>query len=278
MPQAPPPSTATGRSLIEVRGLSKWFGTHQVLKSVSLRVERSEVLCIIGPSGSGKSTLLRCINRLEDYQEGDVSLEGAPIDLVMPGGNRGKARSGTRRHALAMVFQQFNLWPHMTALENVTQPLILVQTKRPDEAREIGRRVLDKVGLAAKLDAYPAQLSGGQQQRVGIARALAIDPAVILFDEPTSSLDPELIGEVLAVIKGLAREGMTMIIVTHEMSFASEIADRVIFMDDGAIVEEGAPGALFRTPKSQRLSQFLRTWVERSTLFHGGVSERAKLG
>jgi polar amino acid transport system ATP-binding protein len=274
MPQAPPP-TAPDRSLIEVKALSKWYGPHQVLKAVSLSVERSEVLCVIGPSGSGKSTLLRCINRLEDYEKGEVLLEGVPIAGAGPHKGRPEPGSGPPKHAIAMVFQQFNLWPHMTALENVTQPLILVQKKKPEEAHEIGRRVLDKVGLSAKLDAYPAQLSGGQQQRVGIARALAIDPAVILFDEPTSSLDPELIGEVLSVIKALVQEGMTMIIVTHEMSFASEVADRVVFMDEGAIVEEGPPSLLFRNPESRRLGQFLRTWVERSTLFHGVAAEKS---
>jgi len=274
MPQAPPPSSGT-RSLIEVKALSKWFGPHQVLKAVSLGVERSEVLCVIGPSGSGKSTLLRCINRLEDYEDGEVLLEGVPIAGTGPRRGRPEPASQPAKHAIAMVFQQFNLWPHMTALDNVTQPLVLVQKKKPEEAREIGRRVLDKVGLSSKLDAYPARLSGGQQQRVGIARALAIDPAVILFDEPTSSLDPELIGEVLSVIKALVQEGMTMIIVTHEMSFASEVADRVVFMDEGAIVEEGPPALLFRNPKSQRLGQFLRTWVERSTLFHGVATEKS---
>jgi polar amino acid transport system ATP-binding protein len=267
------PAVSTAAPIIELRQLSKWFGAQQVLRSVSLKVARSEVTCVIGPSGSGKSTLLRCINALEDHQEGEVLLEGEPVAAGR--GGQGAARAplaGRPRHAIAMVFQQFNLWPHMTALENVSQPLILVQKKPVEEARQIGRRVLDKVGLSAKLDAYPLQLSGGQQQRVGIARALAIDPAVILFDEPTSSLDPELIGEVLSVIKDLAREGMTMVIVTHEMSFASEVADRVIFMDEGAIVEEGPPSALFRNPKSPRLAQFLRTWVERSTLFHGGAN------
>src|SRR5262249_46424331 len=244
----------------------------EVLRSVALQGARSEGPCVIGPSGSGTSRLLRCINAPEDHEEGEVLLEGEPVGAAERA-RRGAARAalaGRPRHAIAMVFQQFNLWPHMTALENVSQPLILVQKKPVEEARAIGRRVLDKVGLSAKLDAYPLQLSGGQQQRVGIARALAIDPAVILFDEPTSSLDPELIGEVLSVIKDLAREGMTMVIVTHEMSFASDVADRVIFMDEGAIVEEGPPSALFRNPKSQRLAQFLRTWVERSTLFHGG--------
>ena len=244
--------------LISVVNLSKSYGTHQVLRSVSLSVQRSEVVCIIGPSGSGKSTLLRCINHLEPYDAGDVLVSGLPF-------SGGGAESARRR--IAMVFQQFNLWPHMTVLQNVTQPLVLVHGKPRAAAEAIGRAVLTKVGLVDKLAAFPAQLSGGQQQRVGIARALAIDPAVILFDEPTSSLDPELVGEVLQVIRTLASEGMTMVVVTHEMGFAAQVATRVVFIDHGMIIEEGPPETLFRAPRSERLRQFLQTWIERNALF-----------
>src|ERR1700688_4197732 len=202
MPSVPP--------LIEVVGVSKWFGAHRVLSSVSFAVEPSEVVCIIGPSGSGKSTLLRCMNFLEEFEEGEIHLRGIPVGYASSAAGR-RIRDKERnleklRRDLAMVFQQFNLWPHMTVLDNVAQPLILVHKKRPAEARERARRVLEKVGLAEKIGEYPLRLPGGQQQRVGIARALAVEPAAILFDEPTSSLDPELIGEVLSVMKGLARE------------------------------------------------------------------------
>ena len=248
MPSVPP--------LIEVVGVSKWFGAHRVLSSVSFAVEPSEVVCIIGPSGSGKSTLLRCMNFLEEFEEGEIHLRGIPVGYASSAAGR-RIRDKERnleklRRDLAMVFQQFNLWPHMTVLDNVAQPLILVHKKRPAEARERARRVLEKVGLAEKIGEYPLRLSGGQQQRVGIARALAVEPAAILFDEPTSSLDPELIGEVLSVMKGLAREGLTMVIVTHEMHFAAEVADRVIFLDHGVKVEEGSPSELFFHPKSER--------------------------
>jgi polar amino acid transport system ATP-binding protein len=249
--------------LISVVNLSKSYGTHQVLRSVSLSVQRSEVVCIIGPSGSGKSTLLRCVNNLEPYDAGDVLVSG--LKLGSSGSN--SAASNRARRRIAMVFQQFNLWPHMTVLQNVTQPLVLVHGKSRAQAEVIGRAVLAKVGLVDKLAAYPAQLSGGQQQRVGIARALAIDPAVILFDEPTSSLDPELVGEVLQVIRALASEGMTMVVVTHEMGFAAQVATRVVFIDHGMIIEEGPPDTLFRAPRSERLRQFLQTWIERNALF-----------
>jgi len=257
--------------LIEAVGVSKWFGAHQVLSSVSFAVEPSEVVCIIGPSGSGKSTLLRCMNFLEEFEEGEIYLRGVPVGYANSAAGRrirDKERNlETLRRDLAMVFQQFNLWPHMTVLDNVAQPLILVHKKRPEEARERARRVLEKVGLAEKIGEYPLRLSGGQQQRVGIARALAVEPAAILFDEPTSSLDPELIGEVLSVMKELAREGLTMVIVTHEMHFAAEVADRVIFLDRGVKVEEGVPSELFFRPKSERTRRFLETWIERNSLF-----------
>jgi polar amino acid transport system ATP-binding protein len=249
-----------------------------VLKSVSLAIRPSEVVCVIGPSGSGKSTLLRCLNFLEEYAEGEVRVNGTLLGYRL--GADGKrvadslARVNQLRRGIAMVFQQFNLWPHMTVLQNVVQPLVLVQRKRRDEAEAIGRSVLGKVGLLDKLGAYPSQLSGGQQQRVGIARALAIDPSVILFDEPTSSLDPELVGEVLQVIRALASEGMTMVVVTHEMGFAAQVASRVVFIDHGTIIEEGPPDTLFRAPRSERLRQFLQTWIERSALFPTAASNR----
>ncbi|MCS0494784.1 amino acid ABC transporter ATP-binding protein [Ancylobacter sp. GSK1Z-4-2] len=257
--------------MVVVRNLSKWYGAHQVLHNVSMEVNRSEVLCIIGPSGSGKSTLLRCVNFLEDFAEGEVRVGGRLLgyreDLKgrrVPDSRENVARV---RRGISMVFQQFNLWPHLSVLENVAQPLVVVQRKPRAEAEAKARQVLDRVGLAAKLDAYPNQLSGGQQQRVGIARALAIDPELILFDEPTSALDPELVGEVLQVIKRLADDGLTMVVVTHEMGFAAQVADRVIFIDHGAIVEQGPPQTLFRNPGSERLAQFLETWVERNQIF-----------
>ncbi len=220
------------QALIEVSNVSKWFGPHQVLTQISFTVRRSEVVCIIGPSGSGKSTLLRCINFLEDYQEGRISIRGKMIGYSIDRlGNRirDKERNvDAIRRDVAMVFQQFNLWPHMTVLENVAQPLVLVQGKGRREAHGRALQALEKVGLASKGDEYPMRLSGGQQQRVGIARALAVEPAVILFDEPTSSLDPELVGEVLQVMKQLAREGMTMVVVTHEMHFELDPGFRTI--------------------------------------------------
>ena len=256
--------------VIEVRGLGKSFGLHRVLSGIDLAVQPSEVLCIIGPSGSGKSTLLRCMNFLEPYDEGEVLVNGQLLGYRLDAaGNRVRdslANVNALRRRLAMVFQSFNLWPHMTALQNVTEPLVLVQGKTRPEADAIGRETLAKVGLAAKLAAYPAQLSGGQQQRVGIARALAISPAAILFDEPTSALDPELVGEVLQTIRQLAADGMTMVIVTHEMGFAARVADRVMFLDEGRIVEEGPPGRLFAAPRSERLRQFLQTWTERNQI------------
>jgi polar amino acid transport system ATP-binding protein len=269
-------------ALLRVANVSKWFGGHQVLNSVSLSVQRSEVVCIIGPSGSGKSTLLRCMNFLEEYQSGEIFIRGKLIGYA-------NARSGQRvrdsernidalRRNVAMVFQQFNLWPHMSVLDNVAQPLVLVHGKPKAEAHARARQVLEKVGLGDKIDEYPLRLSGGQQQRVGIARALAVEPAAILFDEPTSSLDPELVGEVLQVMKQLAGEGMTMVIVTHEMHFAAEVADRVIFLDQSTKVEEGTPREVFFNPKNERTRRFLETWAERNSLFtrnHAETAQRA---
>jgi len=255
--------------IIRVEHLYKLFGPLEVLHDVSLSVDRSEVLCVIGPSGSGKSTLLRCISLLEPYSAGRVYVEGALLGFREVGGRlvRDRLRNIDRiRRNLGVVFQQFNLWPHMTALRNVAEALVLVKRLPRRTAEEIGRAMLAKVGLADKTEVYPSRLSGGQQQRVAIARALAMEPHVMLFDEPTSSLDPELVGEVLQVMKQLAAEGMTMVVVTHEMGFAAEAADRVVFMDAGAIVEEGPASRIFRNPHSNRLQQFLQTWKERNVI------------
>jgi polar amino acid transport system ATP-binding protein len=273
--------TSNGEAaLLRVSNVSKWFGDHRVLNSVSLAVRRSEVVCIIGPSGSGKSTLLRCMNFLEEYQSGEILIRGKLIGYAAaPSGQR--VRDSERnidalRRDVAMVFQQFNLWPHMSVVDNVAQPLILVHGKPKADAYAKARAVLEKVGLGDKVDEYPLRLSGGQQQRVGIARALAVEPAAILFDEPTSSLDPELVGEVLQVMKQLAREGMTMVIVTHEMHFAAEVADRVIFLDRGIKVEEGTPKEVFFNPKNERTRRFLETWAERNSLFTKSLAESVK--
>jgi polar amino acid transport system ATP-binding protein len=214
---------------------------------------------------------LRCVNFLEDFQQGSVTVRGKTVDYTTwrsgEGARNMKSNINQIRREVAMVFQQFNLWPHMTVLENVAQPLVLVHGNNRQQARERALHMLEKVGLTAKAEEYPIRLSGGQQQRVGIARALAVEPAAILFDEPTSSLDPELVGEVLQVMKGLAREGMTMVVVTHEMHFAAEVADRVIFLDDGAKAEEGPPSEILLNSKNERTRRFLQTWVERNSLF-----------
>ncbi len=255
--------------IIQVEHLHKRFGDLEVLRDVSLTVDRSEVLCVIGPSGSGKSTLLRAIAFLEPYTAGRIHIDGALLGFVEQDGrlvpDRPRNIDRTRRH-VGMVFQQFNLWPHMTALRNVAEALVLVKGQARRAAEATARAMLTKVGLADKADTYPSRLSGGQQQRVAIARALAMEPQVLLFDEPTSSLDPELVGEVLQVMKQLAAEGMTMIVVTHEMGFAADVADRVLFMDEGAIVEHGPAKQLFREPRSERLKQFLQTWKERNLI------------
>ncbi len=230
-----------GTPLIEVRDLRKRFGENEVLRGVDLDIAKSEVVCIIGPSGSGKSTLLRCLAALDTYDQGDVRIEGELLGYTERNGKRVRASQGEInrvRRNVGMVFQQFNLWPHMTALGNVMEALRRVRHLSGNDARRRALAMLDTVGLAHKGDAYPAKLSGGQQQRVAIARALAMDPIAMLFDEPTSALDPEMISEVLDVMVDLAREGMTMMVVTHEMGFASKVAHRVIFMDKGEIVED----------------------------------------
>jgi polar amino acid transport system ATP-binding protein len=237
--------------MIELRDVHKSFGPLEVLKGITASVEKSEVVCIIGPSGSGKSTILRCINGLERYDTGDILVEGARVER--------DARSIVAiRTRVSMVFQRFNLFPHRTAIENVVEGPIFVKHEPRAEALESGRALLARVGLAEKADAYPAQLSGGQQQRVAIARALAMQPKAILFDEPTSALDPELVGEVLGVMRKLADDGMTMVVVTHEMGFASDVADRVLFIDGGVIVEQGAAKSVLNQPQHARTQDFLR--------------------
>jgi len=235
---------------IEVRDLHKYFGDNEVLKGIDFTVDDGQVVCVIGPSGSGKSTLLRCVNRLEEPTSGTVLVEGE--DITDPEIDLNAVRS-----RIGMVFQQFNLFPHMTVLDNLTIAQRRVKKRSRAEAEKVARTNLDKVGLAEKADAYPAHLSGGQQQRVAIARALSMDPDMMLFDEPTSALDPELVGDVLDVMRRLAAEGMTMMVVTHEMGFAREVGDKLVFMDDGVIVEEGDPREVLANPQHERTQQFL---------------------
>jgi len=243
--------TSSRRVAIRVAGLNKSFGDNHVLRGIDFHVDEGEVVCVIGPSGSGKSTLLRCVNRLEEPSSGSILIEG--VDILDPDADVDLLRS-----RIGMVFQSFNLFPHLTVLENLTIAQRRVRRRGRGEAESIARHNLERVGLIEKSSAYPAHLSGGQQQRVAIARALSMDPDMMLFDEPTSSLDPELVGEVLAVMRDLAGEGMTMMIVTHEMSFAREVADRVVFMDAGIVVEEGSPSAVFDAPTSERTRRFLQ--------------------
>jgi polar amino acid transport system ATP-binding protein len=235
---------------IEVRNLHKYFGDNEVLKGIDFYVNDRQVVCVIGPSGSGKSTLLRCVNRLEEPTSGTIVVDG--VDICDPEVDLDQVRS-----RIGMVFQSFNLFPHLNVLRNLTIAQQKVKGRNKDEAVEIARQNLAKVGLEGKEDAYPAHLSGGQQQRVAIARALSMDPDMMLFDEPTSALDPELVGDVLAVMRGLASEGMTMMVVTHEMGFAREVGDRLVFMDGGVIVEEGDPHEVLSNPQHQRTQSFL---------------------
>lgn len=237
--------------MIRVENLHKRFHHLHVLKGVSVRIQQGEVICVIGPSGSGKSTFLRCLNLLEKPSGGHIYIED--IDVT----DHSHVNVNEVRAEVGMVFQQFNLFPHMTALENITLAPVKVRNLTPEEATSRAYQLLDRVGLRHKADAYPQQLSGGQQQRIAIARALAMRPKVMLFDEPTSALDPEMIQEVLDVMKDLAKEGMTMVVVTHEMGFAKEVAHRVLFMDEGEIIEEGTPAQLFTNPKNERTKQFL---------------------
>ncbi|MFC9694436.1 amino acid ABC transporter ATP-binding protein [Kribbella sp. NPDC056951] len=238
-------------ALVEIKNLHKSFGSNHVLRGIDFTVEQGEVVCVIGPSGSGKSTLLRCVNLLEVPQEGQVIVRGE--EITDPDCHLDAARAG-----IGMVFQQFNLFPHLSVLANCTVAQTTVLKRKPADAEKIARANLERVGLNEKVDAFPAQLSGGQQQRVAIARALSMDPALMLFDEPTSALDPELVGDVLTVMRKLALEGMTMLVVTHEMAFAREVADRVVFMDGGVIVEQGPPAEVIGNPQQERTQLFLR--------------------
>jgi polar amino acid transport system ATP-binding protein len=244
--------------VVRVRGLSKRFGDHEVLRGIDLEVERGETLAVIGPSGSGKSTLLRCINHLELPTAGTVEIGGVPFATKVASRRQRERHLNAMRAQVGMVFQRFNLFPHRTALGNVMEGLIAVRRFPREEAAARAAAMLERVGLAGKADAYPSQLSGGQQQRVAIARALVMEPNVMLFDEATSALDPELIEEVLAVMRRLAEDGMTMIVVTHEMGFARDVARHVIFMDRGSIVERGEPAAIFVQPQHERTRAFLR--------------------
>ncbi|MCV7066552.1 amino acid ABC transporter ATP-binding protein [Mycolicibacterium houstonense] len=246
--------------MVRAESVCKNFGALHVLKGVTLDVGKGEVLCMVGPSGSGKSTFLRCINHLEQVNAGRLYVDGELIGYHERGGKLHEMRpreAAKQRRDIGMVFQHFNLFPHRTALENIIEAPMRVKKVKKDAALARARDLLDQVGLAAKADAYPAQLSGGQQQRVAIARALAMNPKLMLFDEPTSALDPELVGEVLAVIKKLAGEGMTMVVVTHEMGFAREVADKLVFMDGGVVVETGNPREVMSNPKHERTKEFL---------------------
>jgi polar amino acid transport system ATP-binding protein len=257
--------------ILQLRAVGKSYGANRVLKGIDLDIMRGEIVTLIGPSGSGKTTALRCMNFLEAYDEGEVWIKGQLLGYRSSGrtprDRDSEASIADVRRPVAMVFQQFNLWPHMSVLDNVAAPLVLAKKMPKREAREKARKALERVGMGHKADAWPASLSGGQQQRVGIARALAIEPEVMLLDEPTSALDPELVEEVLNVIRSLAQDGMTMVMVTHEMSFAAKISDKVVFMEAGAIVEAGPPAQLFGNTRTPRLQQFLKPWLERSLTF-----------
>lgn len=235
---------------IITKDLVKSFGSLEVLKGINVEIDRGEVICIIGPSGSGKSTFLRCMNQLEESTSGQIFVDGEEITA------KGADINKIRRH-IGMVFQQFNLFPHMTALENIMLAPLTLKLKSKEEAEQKARELMERVGLEDKLHSKPSDLSGGQQQRVAIARALAMEPDIMLFDEPTSALDPEMVGEVLAVMKELAAMGMTMVVVTHEMGFARDVADRVLFIDEGIVMEEGTPEEVFGSPKNKRTQEFL---------------------
>ena len=252
--------TTNGHAMVKAEEVCKRFGRLEVLKGVSLEVQPREVLCILGPSGSGKSTFLRCINHLEKIDGGRLWVDGQLVGYRQDGDKLYELRESEvsrKRAEIGMVFQRFNLFGHMTALENVIEAPVHVKKVRKGEAVERAKELLARVGLADKHDAYPSQLSGGQQQRVAIARALAMQPKLMLFDEPTSALDPELVGDVLDVMRRLAEEGMTMVVVTHEMGFAREAADRIVMMDDGRIIEEATPDRFFSAPEHERTRQFL---------------------
>ncbi len=247
-------------AMVEARGVHKYYGANQVVRGIDLTVRQGEVMCLLGPSGSGKSTFLRCINHLENIDAGTISVAGQLVGYREHNGRLHELRDSeiaARRADIGMVFQQFNLFPHMTVLENLIEAPVQVRKERAKDARGRGLALLDRVGLADKADAYPRSLSGGQQQRVAIARALNMRPQLMLFDEPTSALDPELVGEVLDVMRGLADDGMTMIVVTHEIGFAREVADTVTFMDGGVVVETGPPEQVLGAPQHERTRSFL---------------------
>jgi len=246
--------------MVRAEQVHKWYGRSHVLRGVDLQVGRREVMCVIGPSGSGKSTFLRCVNHLDKIDGGRLSVDGRLVGYVERAGRLYEMRESEvarQRQDIGMVFQRFNLFPHMTALENITEAPLRVKHQDRDEARDRAVALLDRVGLRERADAYPSQLSGGQQQRIAIARALAMEPKLMLFDEPTSALDPELVGEVLEVMRDLATEGMTMVVVTHEIGFAREVGDALLFMDEGIIMESGNPRELVANPQHERTRQFL---------------------
>lgn len=249
-------------SIIQLQNLKKRFGDNEVLHGIDLTVNKSEVVVLMGPSGSGKSTLLRCLTFLEEPTDGIIKIGKKTLKAGEKLDRKRKNEIRELRKSTGFVFQQFNLFPHKTAIENVMEGPIVVKGANKEEAREIAKTLLDKVGLGDRQNHYPSQLSGGQQQRVAIARALSMHPSVMLYDEPTSALDPELVREVLQVMKNLAQEGMTMVVVTHEMKFAKDVADRVIFMDGGVVVEEGSPEEIFNDPKEERTKRFLAMVVE----------------
>ena len=249
----------TAPPMVEAIGVCKSYGLHEVVKGIDLRVRTGEVMCLLGPSGSGKSTFLRCINHLEHIDKGSISVDGDLVGYREKGGKLYELRDkeiARRRSQIGMVFQQFNLFPHLTVLENLIEAPLRVLQEKPGPVKERARALLGRVGLADKEAAYPRHLSGGQQQRVAIARALTMKPKLMLFDEPTSALDPELVGEVLDVMRGLAADGMTMVVVTHEIAFAREVADTVAFMDEGVVLECGPPSQIFGAPKHERTKSF----------------------
>jgi polar amino acid transport system ATP-binding protein len=252
-------------SSVEIRKVDKFYGPFQALKSVDLSIPPGKVTCLIGPSGSGKSTLLRCINFLEEYDAGEIRIDGRMIGYDAPGKKMPGRKLREMRRSIGMVFQQFNLWPHKTALENVAEGLMRVRGMAKAVAHARAAEALTKVGLADKMSNHPLRLSGGQQQRVAIARAIAMEPKLMLFDEPTSALDPELVGEVLNVMKTLAAEGMTMVVVTHEMGFAAHVADQVAFMEKGELVGVDTPARILHQPEDPRIQAFLRTYHERNS-------------
>jgi polar amino acid transport system ATP-binding protein len=260
---------APAPKVLDVAGVSKRFGDVEVLSDVSFQVDKGETVCVLGPSGSGKSTLLRCINWLERPDAGQIYLKGQPVGVMASGVVMNDRELSRLRTRIGMVFQHFALWPHLTVLQNIAEAPIQVQRRPKAEVLDECLALLAKVGLADKRDAFPSRLSGGQKQRVGIARALAVRPDLLLFDEPTSALDPELVGEVLLVMRDLAREGMTMVVVTHEMGFARDAATRVIFLDRGRVVEQAPPEPFFARPQTERARQFLQRYAGATTSANG---------